>query len=423
MLCLTKIIQRIVIEEDHVPTRFLMEAAFAKNTHVMLSYMSKGISFSDGPCAPQGFQPMTVHTTLESMRDALTNGHVDQSTAETIAALIERWRNAPTSVDPLAEMQRVLEQARTIPRGDERVKVMNAIVRTLGRPDTLATFLDMLRDAATRSGTTEQEYCRSTLQNVRMHSIYGWCGNTLTVESLYFPTDGTYEHIPGLGERLGNSPSAWNLTVHIWQPNVTAKGFPLDIELESGALVEPPHSHPFDFVSTVVKGTMHQSIYAQSSIDAVSPPEGKHRYGHVPLEHVDGVWPPHEFRETCALKTLEHRVTLTQGDSYYMPCHWIHDVEINKTIASTKPTITLFLSSEYMVMPHVYMTKAMADFHSKNPDIKKNGVPIPESAWHRKLAAISGYLRDEPGTLNLNDIVDYRGEYAFFNTDQNGSKN
>jgi hypothetical protein len=375
---------------------------------------SPKIRFSTGPYAPEGTRGMLEHTALTSMRDALTNKNIDLLTTREINTMIERWRNNPNTVEPLAEMQSVLERVRKIPRSDERIILMNSIVRALGRPDTLATFLDMLRDAATRDGTKEQELCRLKLQKVRMHSIYGWCGNTLLVESFDGPTEGTYKPIPGLGERLGNSTSAWNLTVHIWQPNLTAKGFPINAPLEKGTLLEPPHSHPFDFVSTVVKGVMRQSIYAQNDDIGLTSTNSDDRYGQTTLEHVDGVWPPHDLREARTLKTLEHRVLLKEGDSYHLPCDWIHDVEIDGSIAVSKPTITLFLSSEYMVMPHVYMTKAMADFHDENPDIKRNGVPIAETAWHDKLKAIARYLRSESATLDLNEIVKYPGEYAFF---------
>ena len=376
---------------------------------------SPEIGFSNGPHAPEGTRGMLEYPALTSMRDALADEkNIDPLTSRKINTVIEHWRNDPNTVEPMAEMQNILEHARRIPRSDQRVILMNTIVRTLGRPDTLATFLDMLRDSATRHGTREQEICRLKLQNVKMHSIYGWCGNTLLVESFDQPTEGTHKTMLGLGERLGNSTSAWNLTIHVWQPNLTAKGFPVNATLESGVLIEPPHSHPFDFVSTVVKGVMHQSIYAQNNNVGLTPKDSNDRYGRTTLEHVDGVWPPHDFRETRTLETLEHRVLLNEGDSYYMPCDWIHDVEIDGDTAVSKPTITLFFSSEYMVMPHVYMTKAMADFHERNPDIKRNGIPISENAWHAKLKAIARYLRGESTTLDLNEIVKYPGEYAFF---------
>ena len=98
-----------------------------------------------------------------------------------------------------------------------------------------------------------------------------------------------------------------------------------------------------------------------------------------------------------------------------MPCDWIHDVEVNEQEARLTPTISLFLSSEYMVMPHVYMAPLMAEFHDQNPDIKRTGKPIPEEAWHAKLRAIAAYLRGQSKNLDLNGIVNHRGEYAFFN--------
>src|SRR6185437_14273721 len=109
---------------------------------------SPKIGFSTGPHAPE--QPprgMLEHTTLTSMRDALTSENIDPPTIRGINTMIERWRNNTNTVAPLAEMQSVLERARKTPRGDERIKLMNSVVRTLSRPEALATFLDMLRDS------------------------------------------------------------------------------------------------------------------------------------------------------------------------------------------------------------------------------------------------------------------------------------
>lgn len=370
--------------------------------------------FSQGPYDPEMTRAMSEYSTLSSMKEALTNENVDLLIIKEVNTIIEHWRNEPFEVEPFSEMQSLLDRIRQVPRGTERIILMNSIVRTLGQPDTLATFLDMLRDSATREGTKEQYLCKNKLQNVRMHSIYGWCGNTLIIESSDESTEGTSKHIPGLGEKLGNSPSAWNMTIHVWQPNLSAEGFPVNAYLEKNSIQEPPHSHPFDFVSTIVKGSMHQSLYTQDNDITPIFDRTSNRYSETNLEHVDGVWPPHDFRETKTLKMLEDRIFFEEGDSYYMPCDWIHDVEIDGSTANTRPTISLFLSSEYMVMPHVYMTQSMADFHSKNPDMKLNGVPIPESAWHEKLKAISKYLRDESSTLNMNEIIKYEGKYAFF---------
>ncbi len=377
------------------------------------------VDFPPCPYTPIKACGMLNHQTLSSSRDAFTNPNIDLVTEKQITFIVDKWLESPSEVQPLIDMQKVLESIRSIPPSDERIKLMNTVVRTLGKPHMLATYLDMLRDSAERYGTEEQELCKNKLQSVRMHSVYGWCGNTILVESFDGPTEGTHKPLPGLEEMLGNSTSAWNLTMHIWQPNLTAKGFTIKDMIESGAILEPPHSHPFDFVSMIVMGNMHQSIYKQIDCNeennlSVNQDAYRGRYSNTTLEHVDGVWPPHRFRETCRLKTLEHRVKLRAGDSYYMPCNWIHDVEIDRNLATSKPTITLFLSSEYMVKPHVYMAKSMADFHEEYPDLKKNAKPISADSWHDKLKTIAAYLRGETDTLNLNKIVKHTEKYAFF---------
>jgi hypothetical protein len=247
------------------------------------------------------------------------------------------------------------------------------------------------------------------LQNVRMHSIYGWCGNTMLVESGREPNPSTYPVLPGLAEKLGNPASSWNLTLHVWQPNTHARGFNVKEGQPTSSIAEP-HSHPFDFVSYVVKGSMRQSIYCQVDTELL-----RHgRYSDVSLEHVDGVWPPHDYQSPAALHTVEERVLLAPGDSYYMPCGMIHDVEIDPEVAIQTPTITLFLSSEYMVMPHVYMARSMADHHAKHPDIKASAKPISSQSWHAKLEALSNYLCGRSPNLRLPEIVQFDGEYAFF---------
>jgi len=303
----------------------------------------------------------------------------------------------------------MLDRIRMVPVGDERVYLMSSVVRSLGRPQALASFLDMLRWAALRSHPSEDSYL-SMLQNVRMHSIYGWCGNTMLVESGRTPVAATYPVFPGLAERLGNPASSWNLTLHVWQPNRYARGFTVLKDRPADSIAEPPHSHPFDFVSSVVTGSMRQSIYRQ--VDTVSSRMG--RYADVTLEHVDGVWPPHDHQSSVGLDVLEERVVLAPGDTYYMPCDMIHDVEIDPAAAVETPTITLFLSSEYMVMPHVYMARSMAENHVSHPKVKTLASPIPPQSWHAKLEAVSNYLTGRSVTLRLPDIVLFNGEYAFF---------
>jgi hypothetical protein len=357
---------------------------------------------------------LSHYNSLASVRDALTRGYTDLQTEDRINSMIAKWEAAPIDVNPFSEMRGLLELIRRVPPSMKRVKLMNTVVRTLGSPKNLATYLDMLRDATKRDGSDEQAACKQKLQNGKMHSVYGWCGNTLLVDTFDFPTAGTHEPLPGLEKKLGFPTALWNLTMHIWQPNEKAKGFPL-ANLDEGIVLEPPHSHPFDFCSYIVIGELHQSTYAQKdSIEtSTSNTETCGHYDGITLQHVDGVWPPHGFRETCSLTTREHRIKLQAGDSYYMPCDWIHDVEISRNTALSQPAISLFLSSESLVMPHVYMHHAMAEAHLRNPDLKRTGVALPERAWHAKLKAVAAYLRGD-SDLNLNSIVKHKGEYAFF---------
>lgn len=339
----------------------------------------------------------------------MTGAAIDPEVQSRIDRLLSAWHAGYRGLTPYLDIQAMLDKIRSTPVGDARVALMNSVVRTLGRPEALAAYLDMLRWAAGRSHPAEEAHLRM-LQNVRMHSIYGWCGNTMLVESGRDATEHTYPAAIGLAEKLGNPACSWNLTLHVWQPNRRAAGFKVTDGDQSLTIAEPPHSHPFDFVSHVVVGRMWQSIYRQA--DLASPRAG--RYAHTTLEHVDGVWPPHDFRAPAALHVVEERVRLEPGDSYYMPCELIHDVEIDRSSSYSTPTITLFMSSEYMVMPHVYMAKSMADYQEKHQDVKTLGRPILPEAWHMKLEALARYLRGESATLQLQEIVKHDGEYAFF---------
>jgi hypothetical protein len=354
-----------------------------------------------------------------SIRDRMTRIPPNIAVERAILSVIEQWLNDPRSVEPIRHIQSLMDSMRALPRGEERLSQMNSFVRTLGKPQVLGTFLDMMRESSGRVGTREQELSWIS-QNASKHCLYGWCGQTLLILSSTETTEGTLEPEPGVRELfLGESPPAvWGLSMHIWQPNPHAKGFESGRRIEPGIILEPPHSHPFDFASMVVIGEMYQSIYAQrDSRDAFAQvnsavPAG--RYDGVKLEHVDGVWPPHNHRSSCELFTLEERVPLRAGDSYYMPCDKIHDVELEAITASKTPTITLFLGSEAVVKPHVFMAPSMADFHELNPDLKHSGRALAPKDWHAKFQAVASYLRGKNPTLNLDNIVRHEGGYAFF---------
>lgn len=350
---------------------------------------------------------------LAAIRDTMTEMPPDATVAQAVTSVIARWREDPRSVQPVYEMRQALELVRALPRGDRRLQAMNTFVRTLGQPEALATFLDMMRDAAHRSGTREEELTRMS-RDATKHCIYGWAGQTLLFASEAEPTAGTLPPEPGVRELIGGpDPAIWGLSLHIWQPNPNAKGFLSGGRIARGLVVEPPHSHPFDFASMVTVGRMRQSIYAQRSPDDVLADTGG-RYDGVPLEHVDGVWPEHTFRSSCEVRTVEAGVDLAALDSYYLPCDMIHDVEFDIEVARSTPAVTLFLAAEIVVRPHVYMAASMADTHAAHPLLKEQGRALTADSWHAKLEAVSAYLRGERSTLRLDEIVSCDDEYAFF---------
>jgi hypothetical protein len=111
---------------------------------------------------------------------------------------------------------------------------------------------------------------------------------------------------------------------------------------------------------------------------------------------------------------LEDRVEMNSGDSYYMAGDTIHDVQVDAKVAQLTPAITLFLRSESFVKPHVYMAPAMADYHTQNPGLKNQGYPLAADDWDQKLRLVADYVRGTSPTLNLNEIVRYDSDYAFF---------
>ncbi|PZR39738.1 MAG: hypothetical protein DI538_06185 [Azospira oryzae] len=357
---------------------------------------------------------------LRKNRDYMTEMPPDINTRDAILNLFDAWVKKPDIAEPLATVRAILNTMRILPRSEERLCVMNTFVRTLGQPELFATFLDMIRYSSLKGNTSEKSLSEISRKSSK-HAVYGWCGQTRLSLSGTEPTSGTTQPEPGVQAFLGKTPtSAWSLSMHIWQPNPKAKGFVCGHRDLPGIIAEPPHSHPFDFASMVVTGQMHQSIYTQhdTSYDLNNNkfPTGKGRYHNIDLDHVHGVWPPHDIQEKSKLRTLEERVELNAGDSYYMSGDMLHDVQINSAIAQHQPAITLFLRAESFIKPHVYMAASMAEFHTANPELKTQGYPLAENDWYQKLEVVADYVRGKNTTLNLADIVRYDNDYAFFHT-------
>lgn len=380
------------------------------NKHVKLGFPHLPVS-----CPRVSTDGMSLHYIRDYMKSLTPN----LSVREAILLLMDRWQDNRSSAEPLASIRILLDSIRSLPRSDERINCMNTFLQTLGQPEAFATFLDMIRDSSRRSGTREQQLSEVSRKSSK-HAVYGWCGQTRLSLSGTESTENTLPAESGVQAFLGKTPtSAWSLSMHIWQPNAHARGFSCGHKDLPNIIAEPPHSHPFDFASIVVIGQMHQSVYAQHGSNlALTRKETeirKGRYDGITLEHVHGVWPPHDYREESMVMTLEDRFEMNAGDSYYMSADTIHDVQIEADIAQNKPAITLFLRSESFVKPHVYMASSMADYHALHPDLKNQGYPLAQNYWNEKLKLVADYVRGKSPTLNLSDIVKYDSEYAFFN--------
>jgi hypothetical protein len=351
---------------------------------------------------------------LSATRDLLSHGMQDSTIEERVTQIMDTFGSGSVATGALVSLQQVLEDMRRIPIGDLRTKAMNSFVRTLGQPRILAQYLDLLRKAVFSGDGLETELASRSMRG-RMHCIYGWAGQTLILPSEPYPVSETLSAIDNMDPFLGYPPAEWDLSIHIWQPHAEVARFKAPIKCDSSIIVEPPHSHPFSFVSYVVCGELHESIYVETSIEdpSINFSNSSSRYAYSLLQRVDGVWPPHDEYIPACLAAVEERVLLSSGESYALPAEAIHDVEVNARTAATTPAITLFLCSEAIRKPKAYLSPDMARFHRANPDIKEVAVSLESHQWEAKLLAVSSYLRSETSTLDLSEIVKCSSTYGF----------
>ena len=350
---------------------------------------------------------------LLSSRDALSAGHCDKHTAEAITSILaEPEQGQSDAAGTLEKLQLLLEQIRHTPKGITRVSRMNAFVRTLGRADNLALFLELMRTSLKSAQLSDHKIAERSRAGLT-HCLYGWAGQSHVLYSERNPLPSTTLAGSGVEDHMGYPVAEWHASIHIWQPNPEAQAFESLKRSEPGVLVEPPHSHPFSFVSYVSIGAMRESVYQETS--APAPTGSADRYQDVDLERVDGVWPPHREYARRRLRTIEDRVDLAQGQSYFMSPDMIHDVEVDRATSADRPAITFFLCAETTQVPNSYMVPSMAEFHRDNPDLTRQGKPLDLEAWDAKLDATARYLRGETDYLRLGEIVKCGSSYAFMN--------
>jgi hypothetical protein len=205
-------------------------------------------------------------------------------------------------------------------------------LRTIGEPEILATWLDILRYTYSRQDAEGKEVCK-VLLSYRSHSRYGHC-KLLMLVSGREATEATITILDKANlHRIKNAPQ-WDMVLSIWQPIASSTRYPSATRAEPHLLLEPPHSHPFDFVSKVVAGSLRQSVYRPTTRERSSA--ASDRYSGTRFFCVDRTWPPHEHRKEAWLETVENRVLLRGGDSYFMPSDLIHDVEMDMAVAEPR---------------------------------------------------------------------------------------
>jgi hypothetical protein len=351
--------------------------------------------------------------TLRDSAAALSTGYCDEATERAITEILAGTAHGTTGANgALKDLQELLERMRYTPEGVDRVARMNAFVRTLGRADNLATFLEIMRTSL-KSGEQSDHEIAERSRAGRGHCIYGWAGQSLMLASETHPVPGTTPAGDGVAEFMGSHVPEWHLSIHIWQPNPEARGFTSAKRVEPDVIVEPPHSHPFSFVSYVSVGEMRQSIYEETA--EPTPAADGNRYQDVVFERVDGVWPPHREYEPSRLRTVEDRLRLERGQSYFMTTDLIHDVEVDRAGAAEKPAITVFLCAETTKIAKSYMVESMAEFHRRNSDITDRATALAPEEWDAKLDATARYLRGESDHLRLGEVFECGSSYAFMN--------
>ena len=333
---------------------------------------------------------------LSGYRNEFTTMQPNPEISHAIQTAIDSWQKIRLGCDPVADLQQVVEKMRKMATGAPRNQCMNTFVRTLGEPGTLATWLDILRHTYHQNNTAGQKICQ-ILQSYKRHSHYGHCQLLMLVSERHL-TEAITPTSARVSANQTKHAQQWDMTLSIWQPLATGTSFASAKRSEPHLLVEPAHTHPFDFVSKVVIGTMYQSTYRSTTKEVSSGSKG--RYAGVSLTRVDRTWPPHQYRKQAWLETLEDRVPLQAGDSYFLPSDLIHDVEMDLTISFNQPTITLMLSAESTVSADVYLEPVMLDFHDANPNLKDADCEMPFETWNEILRDTSAYLRGA-STLQL----------------------
>ena len=302
--------------------------AIACDGHTAASIVKEDTpSVDDTKRRVMGEYPHCVSTaSLEQLPNAAEATDDPNRIGPRLQGLLDDWQGEGRN--PLRELQILLSEMRRKTKSQARQKKdMAAFVACLGKPQNLATWLEVLLAAGRKQGATcanaaapgSEEEQWATLLQYQRHSHYGHL-QLLLLSDEERDQDGSF--VEG---------SEWGLVLNVWQPTTRIRScFKSEMRRDPALMVEPPHSHPYDFVSHVVTGKLRQTIYSPIPAQQVKAAVGgPGRYDGVALTHVDGVWPPHrKIREPCGLATERH-VVIEAGGSYFLPKNVVHDVELD----------------------------------------------------------------------------------------------
>eukprot|EP01044_Picomonas_judraskeda_P000688 COSAG03_NODE_32_length_18233_cov_11.266847_18_plen_1227_part_00 len=319
----------------------------------------------------------------------------DQEVYDAISSALAKWRQSRES--PIAEVHAVVNRIRHVaPYSDARRIAMNTFIRTIGEPSALADWLEII--SADSSDTTRLcDYAR--------HSHYGHFQFVLLQVSGE-QSAASPEHESRAADNQLACPewynAGWALELSVWQPSFTnpAAVFVSQGRLKPETLREPPHTHPYEFFSKVVTGSMRHNRY----VEVADTDAGGGAYADVVFNKTHEAWPPHSGGDKCKLKATEEDIVFTAGESYRMPLGVIHDVEFDTTNSDT-PAITCVIVAEQEVAPDVFMEDSMLIHHNSNPDLAKHDRSMPLVTWQANLRAIADYLRKK-NTLSLQAGLD-----------------
>eukprot|EP00658_Telonema_sp_P-2_P048826 TRINITY_DN37132_c0_g2_i1.p1 TRINITY_DN37132_c0_g2~~TRINITY_DN37132_c0_g2_i1.p1 ORF type:complete len:283 (+),score=63.94 TRINITY_DN37132_c0_g2_i1:107-955(+) len=249
-----------------------------------------------------------------------------RQTRDALVQIFEDWQQFREDATPITRVRAVMDRLRTMPQSPERRQAMVTMVRTIGTPDRLACYLEMQLDSDLRYPEgTDEKYLVEKAKRYKTVSAFGHCHMALC------KTDKDER-----AGTLGAPHHEWSLAFSVWKPVSSSFVESVTKRHLDNVLIEPPHKHPYEFASKIVKGSMRQSVYTLDSDGDKQAASSEERYKGVALTCVDGAWPPHEKREECWLRVELKAVSYTHLRAHETPEHLVCRLLLEKKKKTNK---------------------------------------------------------------------------------------